>query len=295
MNTTNLSSLIWSANDDVLRGVFKPSEYTRAILPFVLLRRLDCMRINTSSLTLRSIEQSFTSYIQGFSESIQHCIAAFDIQPVLNKLKKHGRLDMFLSKFEEFELHPERVDNHQMGTVYEELLSRYVEVTNAENGEHFTPRDIVNLLVALVFAEDQESLPNTVRLFDPCCGTGGLLTAGRDWLLKNVNANMRVELYGQELNQMTWAICQADMLLTGSNPKQIGGPTSSLSEDEHSLRKFDYMISNPPFGVNWREDRKFVVSESKKPNNKFLAGLPKTSDGSMLFLQHMIDKMHSRA
>lgn len=290
----NLSSLIWNANDDVLRGVFKPSEYTQAILPFVLLRRLDCLDVNEAGLTLTAVSKEVDRYLEGFEQSIRKTIQAFDIKSVVTRLQSVNRLELFLSLFEGFNLHPDVIDNHQMGTVYEELLSRYAETTNADNGDHYTPRDIIELLVALVFSDSLETLGDSVKLFDPCCGTGGMLTAGRDWLLKHADPNMKVELYGQELNNMTWAICQTDILLTGGDSNNIGGPKSSLSDDQHATAKFDYMISNPPFGVNWKSDKAAVLAEAQRPDGRFSAGVPRVSDGAFLFVQHMLHKMNQQ-
>lgn len=288
----NLSSLIWNANDDVLRGIFKPSEYTQAILPFILMRRMDCVNVNTSNLTIKDVAQQLDNYLNGFETPIREIINAFNIEPIVKKLERFNRLELFLSKFEDYNLHPDIIDNHQMGTVYEELLGRYAESTNASNGEHYTPRDIIELLVALVFADEQLIEGQQVSLYDPCCGTGGILTLARDWLL-NKDSNVKVELYGQEINTLTWAICQADILLSGGDPNNIGGPKSSLSEDYHCDTKFDYMISNPPFGVNWKEDKAVVETECNNKSGRFNAGVPRLSDGSLLFLQHMVHKMHS--
>jgi type I restriction enzyme M protein len=333
-NSTNLSSLIWSSADDVLRGIFKPSEYGRIILPFVVLRRLDCVLepkkdetyelyesykdkigdaspiikkqiglpfFNRSRYDLSRIKSdptnvliNFNNYIQGYSQNVFDIIENFQINPLVEKLHKNKRLYLLIDKFTEFDLHPDFVDNHHMGSVYEELLRKFSEMTNEESGDHFTPRDIVKLLVSLVFGGDRKNLQGDGKIrsvFDPCCGTGGLLTIGKEWILENINPNLKVELYGQELNDSTYAICKSDLLMLGENPENIHGPCSSISDDRLQGRKFDYMITNPPFGVSWKSEEEFVENESKDPNGRFFVGTPRTPDGQLLFLLHLIEKM----
>ena len=163
--------------------------------------------------------------------------------------------------------------------------------------DHFTPRDVVKLLVSFVFGGDKENLLGDGKIrsvFDPCCGTGGMLTIGKEWIHENINSKLKVELYGQELNDTTYSICKSDLLLLGENPENIHGPCSSISDDRLQGQKFDYMITNPPFGVSWKSEEEFVVNESKDPNGRFVGGIPRTSDGSLLFLQHLIKKMEPR-
>jgi type I restriction enzyme M protein len=181
-----------------------------------------------------------------------------------------------------------------MGSIYEELLRKWSEQHNEESGDHFTPRDIVKLLVSLVFEGDKESLQGTGKIrsiYDPCCGTGGMLTIGKEWIHKNINSKLKINLYGQELNDTTYAICKSDFLITGEDPENIRGPKSSLSEDQFQGQKYDYMIVNPPFGVSWKSEKEFVENEKGDPNGRFFVGTPRTSDGSLLFLQHLIHKM----
>ena len=334
-NTTNLSSLIWSSADDVLRGLFKPSEYGRVILPFVVMRRLDCVLepkkdeihdlytkykdeisdpspvilrqagfpfFNTSKFDLTRIKSdptnvlmNFTNYVQGYSQNVLDIIENFSINPLVEKLHKNKRLYLLIDKFTEFDLHPNVIDNHQMGSVYEELLRKFSEMSNEESGDHFTPRDVVKLLVSLVFGGDKENLQGEGKIrsvFDPCCGTGGMLTIGKEWVHENINPNLKIDLYGQELNDVTYSICKSDLLIMDENPENIHGPCSSISDDRLQGRKFDYMITNPPFGVSWKSEKEFVEEESKDPNGRFFVGTPRTSDGSLLFLQHLIHKMN---
>lgn len=333
--TTNLSSLIWSSADDVLRGLFKPSEYGRVILPFVVMRRLDCVLepkkdevyglytkykdqisdpypvisrqigspfFNTSKFDLSRIKSdptnvlmNFNNYVQGYSQNVLDIIENFSISPLVEKLHKNKRLYLLIDKFTEFDLHPNKIDNHQMGSVYEELLRKFSEMSNEESGDHFTPRDVVKLLVSFVFGGDKENLQGEGKIrsvFDPCCGTGGMLTIGKEWVHENINPNLKIDLYGQELNDVTYSICKSDLLMMDENPENIRGPLSSISEDQFQGRKFDYMITNPPFGVSWKSEKEFVEEETKDPNGRFFVGTPRTSDGSLLFLQHLINKMN---
>ena len=334
-NHNNLSSLIWSSADDVLRGLFKPSEYGRVILPFVVMRRLDCVLepmkdeihdlytkykddisdpspvilrqvglpfFNTSKFDLSRIKSdptnvlmNFNNYVQGYSKNVLDIIENFSINPLVEKLHKNKRLYLLIDKFTEFDLHPDKIDNHQMGSVYEELLRKFSEMSNEESGDHFTPRDVVKLLVSFVFGGDKEDLQGEGKIrsvFDPCCGTGGMLTIGKDWVHENINPNLKIDLYGQELNDVTYSICKSDLLMMDQNPENIHGPCSSISDDRLQGRKFDYMITNPPFGVSWSSEVEFVREEAKDPNGRFFIGTPRTSDGSLLFLQHLIHKMN---
>jgi len=334
-NTTNLSSLIWSAADDVLRGLFKPSEYGRVILPFVVMRRLDCVLepkkdlvydlytryknelsdpspvilrqiglpfFNTSKYDLSRIKSdpnnvlmNFDNYVQGYSKNVLDIIENFSIDSLVEKLHKNKRLYLLIDKFTEFDLHPNVIDNHQMGSVYEELLRRFSEMSNEESGDHFTPRDVVKLLVSFVFGGDRDALQGEGKIrsvFDPCCGTGGMLTIGKEWVHENINPDLKIDIYGQELNDVTYSICKSDLLMMDENPDNIRGPLSSLSQDQFQGKKFDYMITNPPFGVSWKSEQEFIENEAKDPNGRFFVGTPRTSDGSLLFLQHLIHKMN---
>ncbi len=206
---------------------------------------------------------------------------------------KNNKLYSLIDKFTEIDLHPNVVDNHTMGSIFEELLRRFSEMSNETSGEHYTPRDVVNLLVGLVFTGDEENLKGEgiIRsIFDPCCGTGGMLTIGKEWVSEHISEDVMFQLYGQELNPFTFSICKSDFLITGEDPEriQLG---SSLSEDRFEDRKFDYMITNPPFGVSWKSEKAFIHEEEKNPMGRFSAGTPRTSDGSLLFLQHMMSKM----
>jgi type I restriction enzyme M protein len=169
-------------------------------------------------------------------------------------------------------------------------------MSNETSGEHYTPRDVVKLLVSLVFSENKEDLQGEGKIrsiFDPCCGTGGMLTTGKEWIIENINPNIEIKTSGQELNPQTYSICKSDMLISGGNPDNIK-LGSSLSEDGFQGDRFDYMITNPPFGVSWKSEEEFIVNESNNPQGRFSVGTPRSSDGSLLFLQHMISKMESK-
>jgi len=331
-----LSSLIWNVSDDVLRGLFKPHEYGDVILTFVILRRLDCViepqkdeiynlyeeyktkvddpspiiknRIhtefyNTSKYDLSRLKQdpknifiNFQNYISGYSKNVYDIIENLQLDKPVEKLHKNNRLFQLIEKFSNVDLHPNVVDNHTMGQIFEELLRKFSEMSNETSGEHYTPRDIVRLLVSLVFIENTDDLSGEGKirsLFDPCSGTGGMLTIGKEWVLENINSNIDIILYGQELNPQTYSICKSDLLISGENPDNIK-QGSSLSDDKHQGEKFDYQITNPPFGVSWKSEEEFVVNESQNPNGRFFVGTPRTSDGSLLFLQHMISKMEEK-
>jgi len=244
----------------------------------------------------QNINMNFQNYLGGFSENVVEIVENFQIDKPIQKLKKNNRLFQFIDKFTEIDLHPNRVSNHLMGQIFEELLRKFSEMSNETSGEHYTPRDVVRLLVSLVFSENKENLmgEGIVRsIFDPCCGTGGMLTIGKEWVQTNINENVELRLLGQELNPQSYSICKSDMMITGEDPDNIRRD-SSLSEDRFQGERYDYMITNPPFGVSWKSEKEFVETESQNPNGRFSVGTPRTSDGSLLFLQHMISKMESK-
>lgn len=328
-----LSSLIWSVADDVLRGLFKQHEYGDVILPFVVLRRLDCViepykdkiislynelkdevdptpliqketRLNFFNHSLYDLQRlkndpnalkiNFPNYLAGYSQNVHEIIENFQLEKPVEKLIKNNRLYLLIDKFTEIDLHPDVVDNHTMGQVFEELLRKFSEMSNETSGEHYTPRDVVKLLVGLVLTGGEDMLQGKgiIRsIYDSCCGTGGMLTTGNEWVHDHIRQKVRMNLYGQELNPQTYAICKSDMLISGENPENIK-LGSSLSEDHFEGRKFDFMVTNPPFGVSWKSEKEFVENEAGNPLGRFRAGTPRTSDGSLLFLQHLISKMN---
>ena len=336
-NYQELAQLVWNVADDVLRGLFKPHEYGDITLPFLVLRRLDCLLdedgrkekaintynqfkdtvtedllppiilretntsfYNTSKYDLSRLKEdshnihlNFENYLGGFSQDVRDIIENFNLGQFIERLHKNNRLFIFCDKFTEVDLHPDKVDNHTMGQVFEELLRKFSEMSNETSGEHYTPRDVVRLLVSLLFAEHREDLrgQGVIRsIFDPCCGTGGMLTIGKEYFRKEINSDADIRLLGQELNAQTYAICKSDMLVTGEDPDNIR-LGSSLSEDQFRGQRFDYMITNPPFGVSWKSDEDAVKTDAQTVNGRFSAGTPRSSDGALLFLQHMLSKM----
>ena len=332
-NHNEISSFIWRVCDDELRGLFKPHEYGDIILPFVVLRRLDCLIephkdevvkqynellqsgiddptpiikkktglnfFNYSPYDLTRLKSdpnglkiNFPNYVNGYSDNVHQILENFQLEKPVEKLIKNKKLYSLIDKFTEVDLHPNKIDNHTMGSIFEELLRKFSEMSNETSGEHYTPRDVVKLLVSMVFSGDEDNLKGEgiIRsIFDPCCGTGGMLTIGKEWVNENISSDVMFQLYGQELNPQTFSICKSDFLITGEDPERIKLGTS-LSNDQHEGRTFDYMITNPPFGVSWKSEKDFVVEESKNPMGRFSVGTPRTSDGSLLFLQHMISK-----
>jgi type I restriction enzyme M protein len=169
-------------------------------------------------------------------------------------------------------------------------------MSNETSGEHYTPRDIVRLLVSLVFLPERDKLSHPdkiISVYDPCCGTGGMLSIGKEWVQENINSKIEINLFGQELNPQTYSICKSDFLITDEEPDNIK-LGSTLTKDQHTGRGFDYMITNPPFGVSWKSEEEFIKNESSNPQGRFSVGTPRSSDGSLLFLQHLISKMEKK-
>ena len=333
MSDPNLSSFIWSVAD-LLRGDYKQSEYGKVILPFTVLRRLDCVLektkpavlaelakrtaakvnpepfllrksgtlfYNTSPLDLKKlmgdqdhIGENLRAYLQAFSPAVRDIFESFEFHTQIDKLAKSGLLYLVTEKFANIDLHPEVVSNNQMGAVFEELIRKFAEISNETAGEHFTPRDAIRLMVNLLFIEDDDALtkPGVVRsIYDPTAGTGGMLSVAGEHLA-SLNPGARLVMYGQELNPESYAICKADMLIKGQDIANIiFGNT--LSADGLIGKLFDYMLSNPPFGVEWKKIEAIIRKEFAEQgfNGRFGPGLPRVSDGSLLFLLHLISKM----
>jgi type I restriction enzyme M protein len=333
MSDPSLSSFIWSVAD-LLRGDYKQSDYGKVILPFTVLRRLDCVLeptklavlaelkvrekaglnpepfllkkagqlfYNTSPLDLKKlmgdqdhIGENLRAYMQAFSPAVRDIFESFDFHTQIDRLAKSGLLYLVTEKFANIDLHPEVVSNAQMGAVFEELIRKFAELSNETAGEHFTPREVIRLMVNLIFIEDDEALtkPGVVRsIYDPTAGTGGMLSVAGEHLASH-NPGARLVMYGQELNAESYAICKADMLIKGQD---IGNIIfgNTLSADGLTGNHFDYMLSNPPFGVEWKKIENEVRKEAEQQgfNGRFGPGLPRVSDGSFLFLLHLIAKM----
>ncbi|HIJ48300.1 MAG TPA: SAM-dependent DNA methyltransferase, partial [Gammaproteobacteria bacterium] len=337
--SNNLAAYIWSLAD-LLRGDFRQSQYGRVILPFTLLRRLECVLeeskesllseydkvlkmnlpqeaqeklllratnglsfFNTSKMDLSKLGESgikdnLESYIQGFSKDAYEIFEHFKFNEFIGQLNDANLLYKIVQKVRQTDLSPQAISNHDMGKVFEELIRRFAESSNDTAGEHFTPRDIVHLTTSLVFMEDDDALTKSgiIRtIYDPTAGTGGFLSEGMEYLDKlNPQAVMRA--YGQELNPESYAICKADMLIKGQevNNIKLG---NTLSNDQLYADKFDYMLSNPPFGVDWKKIEGEIKDEQslKGFDGRFGPGLPRVSDGSLLFLMHLISKLRDRS
>jgi type I restriction enzyme M protein len=331
----NHAGLVWQIAD-LLRGDYKPAEYQKVVLPLVLLRRLDCVleptkqqvldRVakttiqnygpllkditgsdvyNTSPLTMRRVLEDpnnvaahLRAWIAGFDPDTREVVEKFDFDAQIGRLDRARLLYHVVSKVTEVDLHPDTVSNLEMGYLYEELIRRFNELSNETAGEHFTPREVIRLMVDLLFIEDDEALrkPGIVRtLLDPACGTGGMLSVAGEYL-RELNPAAHLEVFGQELNAETYAICRSDMVLKGLQATNIRHG-NSFSEDHFRGQTFNYCLANPPFGVEWKKVQREVEDEHDKLGfaGRFGAGLPRINDGSFLFLQHMISKLKSPA
>ncbi len=340
-NFTQTAAFIWSVAD-LLRGDFKQSQYGRVILPFTLLRRLECVLeeskdavvaqaekikamnlpeeaqekmilratlssktnkglsfFNTSPMTLGKMGQSdikdnLENYIQCFSTDAREIFEYFKFDEFVGLLDDANLLFKVVKKFATTDLSPNKVSNHEMGLVFEELIRRFAESSNETAGEHFTPRDIVRLTTSLVFMEDDEALTQDgiIRtIYDPTAGTGGFLSSGMEYV-HELNPKAVMRAFGQELNPESYAICKADMLIKGQDVSHIK-LGNTLSNDQLPADQFDYMLSNPPFGVDWKKIEGEIKNEHtlKGFDGRFGAGLPRVSDGSLLFLMHLISKL----
>ncbi|WJG22303.1 type I restriction-modification system subunit M [Vibrio furnissii] len=351
-NFSQTAAFIWSVAD-LLRGDFKQSQYGRVILPFTLLRRLECVLepskesllaeipkvealneklvssgkdpldenqrekmllratfeakdstknlsfFNTSPMNLGKMGQSnikanLEKYVQSFSKDAREIFEHFKFDEFVGLLEDANLLYKVVKKFATTDLSPSNISNYEMGLVFEELIRRFAESSNETAGEHFTPRDIVRLTTSLVFMEDDEALTKEgiIRtIYDPTAGTGGFLSSGMEYVYElNPKAVMRA--FGQELNPESYAICKADMLIKGQDVSRIK-LGNTLSNDQLPADQFDYMLSNPPFGVDWKKIEGEIKDEHEQKgfDGRFGAGLPRVSDGSLLFLMHLISKM----
>ncbi|HCG7255269.1 TPA: SAM-dependent DNA methyltransferase [Vibrio parahaemolyticus] len=330
-NFSSTAAFLWSVAD-LLRGDFKQSQYGRIILPFTLLRRLECVLeatkpdvlakyetvkampieaqdkllthaaqlsfYNTSKMDLNrlgetGVASNLESYIQSFSPNAREIFEHFDFFNTIDKLEEADLLYKVAKRFATTDLHPNTISNYGMGLVFEELIRRFAESSNETAGEHFTPRDIVELTTSLLFTNEEElTSSGLVRsIYDPTAGTGGFLSSGMEYVHK-LNEKASLSAFGQELNPESYAICKADMLIKGQKVDNIK-LGNTLSNDQLCNGKFDYMLSNPPFGVDWKKIQKQINDEhtQKGFEGRFGAGLPRVSDGSLLFLLHLISKM----
>ena len=345
MTEQELAGMIWNIKE-IIRGVYDDTEVENVILPFTLLRRLDCvlqdrydelyqqykefpdekkevmlmalMRrngltfFNTSGLSLnkllaqpKMLADNFKTYLDGFTQNVRNILLAFtqedgengDISRIYSRLDRNDLLFQVTESFvNNADLHPDRVDNAMMGTIFEIIIRKSKETTNTKAGQFYTPREVVRLLVSLVM-HGREAEVNTLgkhfQIYDPCCGTGGMLTEGKRYLQSLTNrTDMKVFLFGQELNEKTYAICKSDLLIKGDLDKDRNiALGDTLANDQFPGEHFGYMLANPPFGVDWKKIEGKVKEDAAKSDGRFSVGLPSTSDGSLLFLLHMISKM----
>ena len=266
--------------------------HSKLNLKFSNYSRYDLRRLKDEP---NKLSENFYDYLSSFSTNVQDIIKNFGLQKHIDKLESNNKLYLLVEKFTDVDLHPSNIDNYVTGNIFEELLRKFSEMSNETSGEHYTPRDVVKLLVSLVFSPDKEKLsdPNKIiSVYDPCCGTGGMLTIGKDWVHENINKDVDINLFGQELNPQTYSICKSDFLITDEEPDNIK-LGSTLTNDQHSenSRKFDYMITNPPFGVSWKSEQNKLKTNLKNMGVDFQLVLQECRMGSLFFLQHLISKM----
>ena len=329
---------VWRITDDVLRDTFKKNEIGEVILPFVVIRRIDCILApvnakvraayenfkdkvaddkldpilrkatggmkfyNTSRHTLLSLTDdakniaiNFDNYLNGFSPEVKEILRNFQFDKVVARLVRNGLLYQMIQAVSGLDFSPKKYDNHDMGYVFEELIRISNEQSNETAGEHFTPRDVIRLMSAILFTPDKEDLNRRgiIRtIFDPTCGTGGMVNLGKQFIRDMCDADSQpvILTFGQELNEQSYAIAKSEALITGEDARNIR-LGNSLSNDQFTTNRFHYIMANPPYGVTWKKDQAFVLNESLDPNGRFSAGTPKISDGQLLFLQHMVSKM----
>lgn len=344
-NHNEISEFIWGIKE-LIRNEYDAKDYEEVILPFTLLRRIDCVLeathenvvqvnekfkdkagsevldkllkqasgqnfYNKSDYTLSGLTKdvnnigiNFDAYLNGFSDNIKDILLNFSggpekgLSPIYETLLRKGLLLIVTKEFvsTKIDLHPDVVSNHDMGTIFEILIRKSKESTNEKAGQYFTPREIVRLMVNLVFANETEKLQKAgagINIYDPCCGTGGMLTTAKDYLKESVNQNLDVWVYGQEINEKTYAIAKSDLLMKGEDAENIKHG-NTITKDRLIGKTFNYMLTNPPFGDDWKNMREFVEDEASEKgySGRFGAGTPDVSDGSFLFLQHMISKMN---
>jgi type I restriction enzyme M protein len=295
-----LDQVLADTRADVRATADKYASSPDAVRHQMLLRTSGHGFYNTSSLDFAGllgdptfVAANLTGYVAGFSPNARDIMEHFRFEAQVERLDKANLLYLVAQKFAAFDLHPDRVSNHEMGTIFEELIRKFAEASNETAGEHFTPREVIRLMVNLVFAEDDDALrlPGVVRtMYDPACGTGGMLSVAEEHL-GSMNPEARLQVFGQELNDESYAICKADMLIKGQDADSIK-QGNSFSEDGLPDLKADYLISNPPFGVDWTKAESVVRGEHEKRGfaGRFGPGLPRKNDGSLLFLLHMWSK-----
>lgn len=293
-------SVLFDTKDKVLEMAKKYPE-TFAKRDFILKETAGQKFYNTSKYDFKkllddpdNIEENFYNYINGYSDEVKDIIKNFDLNKQIEKMAGNGILYQVIDTFnsEKANLHPSYVSNIEMGYIFEEIIRRFNELSNEEAGQHYTPREVIELMVNLIF-EDEEDLADSSKIktvYDGACGTGGMLTASIEYA-KKLNSSSRMLCYGQELNAQTYAICKADMLIKGEDSNNIRHG-NTLSGDLFPGETFDYIIMNPPFGIEWKNEKAAVLKEAEKGSDgRFPAGTPAISDSQLLFLQNAVSKM----
>ena len=293
-------SVLSDTKDKVLEMAKKYPE-TFAKRDFILKETAGQKFYNTSKYDFKkllddpdNIEENFYNYINGYSDEVKDIIKNFDLNKQIEKMAGNGILYQVIDTFnsEKANLHPNYVSNIEMGYIFEEIIRRFNELSNEEAGQHYTPREVIELMVNLIF-EDEEDLADSSKIktvYDGACGTGGMLTASMEYA-KKLNSSSRMLCYGQELNAQTYAICKADMLIKGEDSNNIRHG-NTLSGDLFPGETFDYIIMNPPFGIEWKNEKAAVLKEAEKGSDgRFPAGTPAISDSQLLFLQNAVSKM----
>ena len=336
-NHSDKVNFIWSVAD-LIRDTFKRSKYQDVILPLTVLRRIDCVLQPTKARVLEvnaslkgklenlapqlrkasgysfyntslydferllndapNLAANLRAYINGFSDNMREVLEKFDFNNTINKLNEAGLLFLVMEKFKNIDLHPDKVSNHDMGYIFEELIRKFNESLNENPGEHWTPREVIRLMVNFILAQDDNVLKqrHIVRtVYDPCAGSGGMLTIAKEHILK-VNPNSEVHLFGQEVNPETFAMCKSDLYMKSPDVRDAENIKfgSTLSNDQHADKHFDYLLTNPPYGKEWKMDQAAIEAEAARGYaGRFGAGTPRISDGQLLFLQHLLARMQN--
>jgi type I restriction enzyme M protein len=347
VNHSEIVNFLWGVAD-LIRDTFKRGKYQDVILPLTVLRRLDCVLAPTKDKVLQThgrfkdrlgnldsllrrasgfafyntsrydfeklladpphLAANLRNYIAGFSQNMREVLERFDFENTISRLDEAGLLYKVLERFKNVDLHPDKVDNPTMGMIFEELIRRFNEALNENPGEHFTPRDVVHLMVDLMLAGDEDRIRRkgiVCTVYDPCCGSGGMLMIAKEhitigWrrngeiIRKPINPEADIHLFGQEVNPETWAVSRSDLFIkdpTGRDADNVAFG-SVLSHDKHAGRTFDYLIANPPYGKDWNRDEEVVRAEHERgTSGRFAPGLPRKNDGQLLFLLHMLSHM----
>jgi len=347
LNHSEIVSFLWGVAD-LIRDTFKRGKYQDVILPLTVLRRLDCVLAPTKAKVLETqakfkgklenldpqlrkasgfafyntsrydfeklladaphLAANLRNYIAGFSPNMREVLEKFDFDNTISKLDEAGLLFQVLERFKNVDLHPDKIDNPTMGTIFEELIRKFNEALNENPGEHFTPRDVVHLMVDLLLAGDAARIGRkgvVLTVCDPCCGSGGMLTITKEHVTAGVRRNgdlvcgpinpgADIHLFGQEVNPETFAVCKSDLFMKSEDGRDAENILfgTTLSNDRHPGREFDYLIANPPYGKDWKRDEDAVRAEHERGvAGRFAPGLPRISDGQLLFLLHMLAHM----